>query len=86
MSQECENQKTIKQKRGIWLLTYTSRATNAYRGVAVVRALDARDAERVFLSNSMHNGNAAKIKINKLYQVGDSYESMLLAEEYFKVI
>lgn len=69
MSQECENQETTKQKGGIWLLTYTNRTTNAYRGVAVVRALDAKDAERTFLANSMHNGNAAQIKINKLYQV-----------------
>ena len=81
--QECPAQP--KPESGIWIISYLSREVKTYRGIAIVRAVDAHDAECTFRAQSQHNGHNKDLKITKLYQVGDSYESMLLAEEYFVV-
>ena len=86
MTDDCNViQEPQEVKRGLWFIVYTDRTEALYRGVALVRALDAGEAERVFRSSSKHNGNANNIKINKLYQVPDFYTPLLLGEEYFKI-
>lgn len=88
--QECDIQESCEQEqkpiRSIWVISYRIKTEPQYRGVAIVKATDAQDAERTFLSESQHNAVQNKITIVKLSEVKVSYESMLLAEEYYKVV
>jgi len=87
---ECETVNTgcsqqQKPESGLWMIQYISRGAKLYEGLAVVRAIDAHDAECTFRAQSQHNGNNANLKITHLYEIKDSYESMLLAEEYLEI-
>lgn len=73
-----------ESKPVICVIVYTT-TNGLYKGIAVVKGKDVLDAKRTFLANSQHNG-AEKIRINKMYEVPQSYESMLLAEEYVKIM
>lgn len=79
-------QERPKNELGIWFLSYTNRTQALYKGIAVIKAHDSAEAMKIFMNNSMHNGTGTKLKVNKLYEIGVSYEPELLAEEYVKIM
>ena len=67
----------------LWVIAYKIPVNTTCKGIAVIKAFDANEAKRTFLANSVFNGKASKIVIEEMYQVGESFVPMLLAEQYF---
>lgn len=69
----------------LWVLDYENVSDPSYRGLAVVAAHDVRQAERIFYSDSRHNGNPSKIRIGKIEQIPFPVVPDLIMETYFKI-
>lgn len=69
----------------LWVLDYENVSDPSYRGLAVVAAHDVRQAERIFYSDSRHNGNPSKIRIGKIEQIPFPIVPDLIMETYFKI-
>lgn len=70
-----------KSKKVLWGLAYRILGTN-YKGVALLLAEDAQQAEQVFKTNSAFNGTQGSIIISAVAQVPDITESGLCIEAY----
>ena len=80
---ECKE--TPKAFVKLWVLDYENVSDPSYRGLAVVAAYDVRQAERIFYSDSRHNGNPSKIRIGKIEQIPFPVVPDLIMETYFKI-
>lgn len=88
---ECQ-QETVECKEApafvnvkLWVLDYENVSDPSYRGLAVIAAHDVRQAERIFYSDSRHNGNPSKIRIGKIEQIPFPVVPDLIMETYFKI-
>jgi len=70
----------------LWIINYKVVGNKPYAGLAVVKALDCRMAESVFLSKTAHNGCPDKVKIMEIKEVYTLPCPDLLAEEYIPFI
>lgn len=70
----------------LWVLHYHIVGYINYKGVAVVKAIDCRQAEQIFRSKSAHNGNQCNIKVTEIKEVYDMPCPDLFAEAYVKAI
>lgn len=80
-SSECE---TPKKHHRLWGISYhiTLPDGHEYKGVALVSALDAPQAEQVLKANSAFNGYRDAIIVEAIAQVPDVTESGLCVESY----
>ena len=68
----------------LWYIDYETRTTPNYKGVAVVGAIDPKEAERLFKAQTQHNGVQDKLHIIGLEEIRPK-ERALQFETYIKV-
>ena len=68
----------------LWYIEYETRTTPNFKGVAVVGAIDPKEAERLFKAESQHNGVQDKLHIIGLEEIRPK-ERALQFETYIKV-
>ena len=68
----------------LWYIEYETRTAANFKGVAVVGAVDPREAERLFKAESQHNGVQDKLHIIGIEEIKPK-ERALQFETYIKV-
>lgn len=71
-----------KERFVLWGITYHVNGINPYKGVAIVQARDAQQANRLFIANSAFNATPNDIVIEATAQMPDITESGLCIECY----
>jgi len=95
MSQECQNADCNQPQNcgpnppepfvKLWSLTYKMTDEPNYAGMAVVAAVDVRQAIQIFTKDGVHNGKPEAIKIGKIEQIPYPIVPALIMENYIQV-
>lgn len=80
MDNSCENEvMTPTPQLYLWSIVYTIHESN---GIAVVKAIDAAQAEKILKAGSQYNGYAKDFHIQSIIQITEGNTEALIAELY----
>ena len=78
MENSCENE-VQKPQLYLWTVEYVIHDSN---GIAIVKAIDAAQAERILKAGSQYNGYAKDFHIKAIRQIPEGNTEALIAEIY----